>query len=159
MQSRQTCGGWVRAVLGALAIATITGPSRPGAAEGLDIEWVTVGDPGNPSDVATGRGSVGGVFQISKHEVTRGQYAAFLSAVAATAQGWSVGRQKPNLVFGAVLGGRSAEPVPVVWPLVVLDGTTADVFHDFVVLDVEPLLEDLQAPVLRPHVLVGEPAV
>jgi formylglycine-generating enzyme required for sulfatase activity len=58
--------------------------ARPAAAEGLDIEWVTVADPGNPSDATTGRGSVAEVFEISKHEVTRGQYAAFLSAVAAT---------------------------------------------------------------------------
>jgi formylglycine-generating enzyme required for sulfatase activity len=58
--------------------------ARPAAAAGLDIEWVTVADPGNPSDATTGRGSVAEVFEISKHEVTRGQYAAFLSAVAAT---------------------------------------------------------------------------
>ena len=61
-------------------------PAQPdaAAAQGLDIEWVTVGDPGNPPDATTGRGAVAGVFQISKHEVTHGQYAAFLSAVAAT---------------------------------------------------------------------------
>jgi len=59
--------------------------TEPGAAApaGLDIEWVTVGDPGNPPDAATGRGGVAGVYQISKHEITVAQYAAFLSAVAA----------------------------------------------------------------------------
>jgi len=84
VQSSQACGGSFRAVLVALAAVFVSGTSGLAAAEGLDIEWVTVGDPGNPSDAVTGRGSVGGVFQISKHEVTRGQYAAFLSAVAAT---------------------------------------------------------------------------
>lgn len=48
----------------------------------VDIEWVAVGDPGNPPD-ATGHGAVAYVFEISKHEITVGQYAAFLSAVAA----------------------------------------------------------------------------
>lgn len=52
-------------------------------AAGADIEWVTVGDPGNPPDAATGRGAVARVFQIARHEVTVEQYAAFLAAVAA----------------------------------------------------------------------------
>lgn len=47
----------------------------------------------------------------------------------------------------------------LVRPLIILDGATADVFHDFVVLDVEPLLEDLQAPVLRPHLYVRVPVL
>jgi len=84
---RNTVAG--RVVLGAASVAALVtlalvAAARPAGAEGLDIEWVTVADPGNPSDATTGRGSVAEVFEISKHEVTRGQYAAFLSAVAAT---------------------------------------------------------------------------
>lgn len=75
----------VVAIIGCLSIGPACASSQSTLmAAGLDIEWVTVGDPGNPSDATTGRGSVADVFQISKHEVTRGQYAAFLSAVAAT---------------------------------------------------------------------------
>ncbi len=46
-------------------------------------EWVTVGNPGNPSDV-TGHGSVRHVFEIGKCEVTVGQWVEFLNAVART---------------------------------------------------------------------------
>lgn len=52
-------------------------------AQALDIEWVTVGDAGNAPD-KTGYGAVGYEFQIAKFEVTIGQYAEFLNAVAAT---------------------------------------------------------------------------
>lgn len=45
-----------------------------------DIDWVTVGDPGNPAD-ATGFGAVPYVFQIAKHEVSN-EYVEFLNAVA-----------------------------------------------------------------------------
>ena len=51
-------------------------------AKALDIEWVTVGDAGNAAD-KTGYGAVGYEFQIAKFEVTIGQYAEFLNAVAA----------------------------------------------------------------------------
>jgi sulfatase modifying factor 1 len=52
------------------------------SAAALELEWVTVGDPGNPPD-KTGFGAVAREFQIGKYEVTVGQYAAFLNAVAA----------------------------------------------------------------------------
>lgn len=45
------------------------------------LETVTVGDPGNVSD-STGYGSVSYTYNIGKYEVTAGQYAAFLNAVA-----------------------------------------------------------------------------
>jgi formylglycine-generating enzyme required for sulfatase activity len=57
-------------------------PAAPARAPGLDIEWVVVGDPGNPPDT-TGHGAVARPFEITKHEITVGQWAAFLSAVAA----------------------------------------------------------------------------
>jgi formylglycine-generating enzyme required for sulfatase activity len=51
-------------------------------ASGDDIEWVTVGDPGNPPD-KTGYGAVAYEFQISKFEISVKQYADFLNSVAA----------------------------------------------------------------------------
>jgi formylglycine-generating enzyme required for sulfatase activity len=60
-------------------------------AHAVTIEWVTVGDPGNPADTevmtydgTTGYGSVAYEYLISKYEVTNAQYAEFLNAVAAT---------------------------------------------------------------------------
>ena len=50
------------------------------------LEFVTVGDPGNATDPATGSlyGSVGYVYQMGKYDVTIGQYCQFLNAVATT---------------------------------------------------------------------------
>jgi len=53
------------------------------SATNIEMEWVTVGDPGNEAD-DTGYGSVADVYQIGKYEVTAGQYTEFLNAVAAT---------------------------------------------------------------------------
>ncbi len=50
------------------------------------IDTVTVGNPGNPADTryaTPGYGSVDYTYNIGKYEVTVGQYAAFLNAVAA----------------------------------------------------------------------------
>ena len=57
-----------------------------GLVSAVDIEWVTVGNPGNAADPATGDlyGSVGYEYKIGKHEITAGQYTEFLNAVAAT---------------------------------------------------------------------------
>ena len=60
-----------------LALMALAGPARA-----VEIEWVTVGDAGNKPD-RTGHGAVAYAFQISKLEVTVGQYAEFLNAVAA----------------------------------------------------------------------------
>jgi formylglycine-generating enzyme required for sulfatase activity len=49
----------------------------------VTYEMVTVGDAGNDNDT-TGYGAVGYDFQIGKYDVTIGQYAEFLNAVAAT---------------------------------------------------------------------------
>lgn len=54
----------------------------------VEIEWVTVGDPGNAPhnvtmvDGTTGYGTVDYTFRIGKYEVTNAQYAEFLNAVA-----------------------------------------------------------------------------
>jgi sulfatase modifying factor 1 len=65
-----------------LPLLLATALTSRAAEPALALEWVTVGDPGNPPDPTTGRGSVAAPFQISKHEITVAQYAAFLNAVA-----------------------------------------------------------------------------
>jgi formylglycine-generating enzyme required for sulfatase activity len=66
-----------------------------GPAAAATIDWVTVGDPGNPADTevmtccgtatgTTGYGSVADVYRIGKYKVTNAQYAEFLNAVADT---------------------------------------------------------------------------
>ena len=50
------------------------------------VQFVPVGDPGNPADPASGSlyGSVGYTYAMGKYDVTVGQYCQFLNAVAAT---------------------------------------------------------------------------
>lgn len=52
----------------------------------VNIDYVTVGDPGNAANPATGSlyGSVAYVYQIARNETTIAQYAEFLNAVART---------------------------------------------------------------------------
>jgi len=54
---------------------------------GISIETVPVGNPDNAADTrygTPGYGAVGYAYNIGKYEVTAGQYAAFLNAVATT---------------------------------------------------------------------------
>jgi formylglycine-generating enzyme required for sulfatase activity len=84
-----------RAVRSAISLAVITlvvpighaNASVP--AHGVQVQWVTVRDPGNrpdtdvmSSDRTTGYGAVPYRYRISKYDVTNAQYAAFLNAVA-----------------------------------------------------------------------------
>jgi len=83
----------------------------------VEIDWVTVGDPGNacevqPWSVEGGTpggcfGGVGYVYRISKYEITNAQYAEFLNAVAATD---TYELYHPNMASG--FGGitRSGDP-------------------------------------------------
>jgi len=55
----------------------------------VTIDWLTVGDPGNPPDTATNYpsdtpdcGSVAEAYRISKYESKSAQYAEFLNALA-----------------------------------------------------------------------------
>jgi len=48
------------------------------------VDYVTVGNPGNAADPATGYGAVGNSYRIAKYEISVGQYARFLNAVAKT---------------------------------------------------------------------------
>jgi sulfatase modifying factor 1 len=86
--SRRGRGDWLfiattMCAVQAAAVAAAAEPAAAPAAAGMpDIEWVVVGNPGNPPDT-TGHGAVPYTFEISRHEITVGQWAAFLSAVAA----------------------------------------------------------------------------
>jgi formylglycine-generating enzyme required for sulfatase activity len=62
-------------------------------ANAVDIDWVYVGDPGNPLDPSGTKstncfsgncGSVADPYAISKYEITNAQYAEFLNAKAAS---------------------------------------------------------------------------
>lgn len=58
----------------------------PSTGSAVDIDWVTVGDPGNECDPG-GDGCYGSVtktYRISKYEITNAQYAEFLNAKAAS---------------------------------------------------------------------------
>jgi formylglycine-generating enzyme len=73
-------------VLCAAFQAFADGPAIEGAPT-VAIATVTVGNPGNPGKTQPFQGTfgaVGYVYSIGKYEVTAGQYAAFLNAVAAT---------------------------------------------------------------------------
>jgi len=63
----------VAALLGSLAVP----------ASAITLDMVTVGDAGNAADTTT-FGAVAYEYQIGTYDVTIGQYAAFLNAVAAT---------------------------------------------------------------------------
>ena len=72
-----------RVVLSLAAFAVVVAVGTAAQAELINIEMVTVGNPGNTYD-DTGYGAVAYVYQIGKYEVTAGQYTAFLNAVAKT---------------------------------------------------------------------------
>ena len=55
----------------------------PEMAGAVSIDWVTVGAPGNEADDGL-YGAVAEEYRISTFEITNGQYAEFLNAVAAT---------------------------------------------------------------------------
>lgn len=64
------------------------------------LQWVTVRDKGNAAD-DTGYGAVAYDYRIGTHEVTIGQYAAFLNAVAATD---TYGLYSVNMTLAAYAG-------------------------------------------------------
>jgi sulfatase modifying factor 1 len=73
-------------VLATGVLAGVCVAQAGGAAAAVAIETVNVGNPGNAGDTQQ-QGSFGAVdyvYAIGRYEVTAGQYAAFLNAVAAT---------------------------------------------------------------------------
>jgi len=79
------------------------------AAPARETGWVTVGHPGNHPD-RNGLGTVAEPFQIMRHEVTCGQYAEFLNAVAT-----SDPRGLWDVAMGNVLARETDPPPARVW--------------------------------------------
>jgi formylglycine-generating enzyme len=74
-----------RISLKALALGLACLVAAPAGAAQITYDMVTVGDPRNANDTGgSGIGAVAYSYQIGKYDVTIGQYAAFLNAVAAT---------------------------------------------------------------------------
>ena len=66
-------------------------------AHALNMEWVTVGDPGNVNDThGDGYGGVAYTYKIGKYEVTNAQYCEFLNAVATVGD--------PNALYNTEMG-------------------------------------------------------
>ena len=65
----------------AFGLAVVLAMGSFARADLVSYQMVTVGDAGNAAD-STGYGAVAYEYQIGKYEVTIGQYAAFLNAVA-----------------------------------------------------------------------------
>ena len=79
----------------------------------LVIPTVTVADPGNAQD-DTGLGRVDYTYEISTHEVTNAQYAAFLNAVAVQSDPYGVYNANMEINQGAeysVKSGYADKPV------------------------------------------------
>ena len=64
-----------------LVAALLASTARAGT---VNIALVPVGDPGNVADPLTGYGNVPYTYYMGEYDVTMGQYAAFLKAVATT---------------------------------------------------------------------------
>jgi formylglycine-generating enzyme required for sulfatase activity len=82
---RRTACGMGRSLVALLLVASSLMAGSTQAAP-IAMDMVTVGNPGNANDPATGNvyGAVPYEYQIGKYEVTIGQYCAFLNAVAST---------------------------------------------------------------------------
>lgn len=79
------------------------------AVSSVNLDMVTVGNPGNARDPRTGFGSVGYSYRISKYEVTIQQYTNFLNAVAASDP---YGLYNPSMATDQTIAGiaRSGSP-------------------------------------------------
>jgi formylglycine-generating enzyme len=67
------------------------------------MEFVFIGDPGNPIDPITNSGKVDIIFQIGKYQITNAEYAEFLNAVAVQADCYSLYNvNMDNGLFGGI---------------------------------------------------------
>jgi len=83
----------LRRTLGAVAL--VVGCLSAASVHAVTIDMVTVGDPGNVAD-DTGFGAVNYEYRIGKYEVTIGQYAEFLNAVAKNDPGCQADPSNPG---------------------------------------------------------------
>jgi len=82
----RTTSSYAAAVAAAVAAVVFSAVFQPASARAVTIDLVSVGNPGNANDPATGNlyGGVAYDYQIGKYKVTIGQYTEFLNAVAKT---------------------------------------------------------------------------
>jgi sulfatase modifying factor 1 len=71
----------MRSLLFGLVAVMLAATFAASSAHGISVDWVDVGSAGNSAD-ATGFGSVGYEYRISRYEVTVSQYAEFLNVAA-----------------------------------------------------------------------------
>jgi formylglycine-generating enzyme len=76
----------MRRIFASFALVCLLALLCPQRASAITIDTVPIGNPGNANDPFTGNlyGGVAYNYTIGKYDVTVGQYAAFLNAVAAT---------------------------------------------------------------------------
>jgi formylglycine-generating enzyme required for sulfatase activity len=75
----------IKSLLAAVLLGTALPASAASASHaGVSFDWVTIGNPGNAADPATGLGAVSYEYRISKTEVTNAQYVEFLNGVDPT---------------------------------------------------------------------------
>ena len=80
-----------KSILGlAMVLLGMTTIASAAIVRGIDIDFVTIGNPGNPGDTRpqadpTGCGAVGYTYGIGKYEITNGQWDSFVTAVGAPA--------------------------------------------------------------------------
>jgi sulfatase modifying factor 1 len=69
-----------------LLVLLLTAAAPQASAQLINMEWVTVGGPGNTCETQSQGcfGAVADAYRIGTYEVTNAQYATFLNAVAAT---------------------------------------------------------------------------
>lgn len=102
----------------------VVAPGVPDGGAAVTIEMVVVGDAGNPSD-ATGFGGVDYDFAIAVHDVTIGQYTAFLNAMAATDPHELY---HPSMATDFAIAGiaRAGEPGSFTYSVMENDGSSGD---------------------------------
>jgi formylglycine-generating enzyme required for sulfatase activity len=72
----------ISSVFGLAVLASVWLVSSASAV--VNIDYVTVGNPGNAADPSTGYGAVSHTYKIGTYEVTNAQYAEFLNAKGAS---------------------------------------------------------------------------
>jgi sulfatase modifying factor 1 len=101
--TKRMCRFWPGAVgLVAAAVFSVVMLATETHATPITIDWVTVGNPGNANDPATGNlyGAVAEEYRIMEFEWTNSQYAQFLNAIDPDGT-------NPNAVWNANMGSNA----------------------------------------------------
>ncbi|MCX6880143.1 MAG: leucine-rich repeat protein, partial [Verrucomicrobia bacterium] len=86
----------------------------------VPMDYVTIGNPGNAADPATGYGAVSYEYSIAKNETTIGQYCGFLNAVAKT-DPYSL--YNPSMASDATIAGITRSGVSGSYTYAVVPGS------------------------------------